>query len=58
MFFRFINWHHGRRIKLLERIEATANLVIGKDMILYGRKRAGSAHSTNGASASAPASVH
>jgi SAM-dependent methyltransferase len=39
--WKLINWHHNRRIKLLERIEATANLVIGKDMILYGRKRAG-----------------
>ncbi len=38
-FFKLINWHHNRRIKLLEYIEATANLVIGKDMILYGRKR-------------------
>ena len=37
--FRFINWHHARRLALLEYIEATANLVIGKDMILYGRKR-------------------
>ena len=52
-FFRFINWHHARRIKLLERIEATANLVVGKDMILYGRKRGRPAHSTNGASAAA-----
>jgi ubiquinone/menaquinone biosynthesis C-methylase UbiE len=51
--FRFINWHHGRRIKLLERIEATANLVIGKDMVLYGRKRARPAPSSNGHSASA-----
>lgn len=52
-FFRFINWHHGRRIKLLERVEATANLVIGKDMILYGRKRTQPARSSNGASDSA-----
>jgi SAM-dependent methyltransferase len=37
--WKLINWHHNRRIKLLERIEATANLVIGKDLILYGRKR-------------------
>ena len=50
-FFRFINWHHARRIKLLEYVEATANLVIGKDMILYGRKRSQPAQSTNGASA-------
>ena len=48
-FFKFINWHHNRRIKLLERIEATANLVIGKDMILYGRKR-GSASGESAAS--------
>lgn len=38
-FFRFINWYHNRRLKMLERIEATANLVAGKDMVLYGRKR-------------------
>jgi ubiquinone/menaquinone biosynthesis C-methylase UbiE len=38
--WKFINWHHNRRLKVLEYIEATANLVIGKDMILYGRKRA------------------
>jgi ubiquinone/menaquinone biosynthesis C-methylase UbiE len=37
--FKFINWYHNRRVRMLERIEATANLVIGKDMILYGRKR-------------------
>ena len=49
--FRFINWHHNRRIKLLERVEATANLVIGKDMILYGSKqsRVGDAARSNGA---------
>jgi SAM-dependent methyltransferase len=57
-FFRFINWHHARRIKLLEYVEATANLVIGKDMVLYGRKRGRAGASANGASAapiSAPA---
>jgi len=48
LFFRLINWHHNRRIKLLEYIEATANLVIGKDMVLYGRKRA-AGPSRNGA---------
>jgi len=37
--WKLINWHHTRRIKLLERIEAVANLVIGKDLIFYGRKR-------------------
>jgi hypothetical protein len=41
-FFRFLNSYHNRRIKVLEYVEATANLVIGKDMILYGRKRAAS----------------
>lgn len=53
--FKLINWHHNRRIKLLERIEATANLVIGKDMILYGRKRAApaAAPSRNGVAAGA-----
>lgn len=54
VFFKFINWHHGRRIKMLERIEATLNLVLGKDMILYGRKRARPAASHNG---HAPAQV-
>jgi SAM-dependent methyltransferase len=53
-FFRFINWHHARRVKLLERIEATANLVIGKDMVLYGYKRVRAARSHNG---HAPASA-
>jgi SAM-dependent methyltransferase len=48
-FFKFINWHHNRRIKLLERIEATANLVIGKDMILYGRKRGSASADRSGA---------
>lgn len=53
--FKLINWHHNRRIKLLEYIEATANLVIGKDMILYGRKRgpAQTAVSSNGATVAA-----
>ena len=55
MFFKLINWHHNRRIRLLEYIEATANLVIGKDMILYGRKREPPpvAVSPNGAAVSA-----
>ena len=38
--FRFINWYHSTRPKLLEWIEAVANLVIGKDMILYNTKPA------------------
>lgn len=38
LFFKFINWHHRARLRLLEFLEATANLVMGKDMILYGRK--------------------
>src|SRR5512146_2353221 len=51
----YARWHHNRRIKLLEYIEATANLVIGKDMILYGRKRgpAPAAVSPNGAAVGA-----
>jgi hypothetical protein len=39
--FKFINWHHRLRVPVLERIEATLNLVIGKDLILYARKAAG-----------------
>jgi SAM-dependent methyltransferase len=36
---KFINWyHHRRRLRALELAEAVADLVIGKDMILYGRK--------------------
>ncbi|MBI4571678.1 MAG: class I SAM-dependent methyltransferase [Chloroflexi bacterium] len=35
---RFINWHHAKRVPLLERIEALANLVIGKDMVHYTSK--------------------
>ncbi len=50
-FYKFINWYHSRRIRLLERIEATANLVIGKDMVLYGRKRRASADGASAASA-------
>ena len=44
--FRFINWYHGARPPLLERVEAVANLIIGKDLTLYGRKPAalGGAH--------------
>jgi SAM-dependent methyltransferase len=53
LFFRFINWHHARRIKLLEYIEATANLVIGKDLILYGRKRPVPSAAADGASPAA-----
>ena len=37
---RFINWYHRTRPPLLERVEATGNLVIGKDMIHYTRKPA------------------
>lgn len=39
--FKFINWHHRLRVPILERIEATLNLVAGKDLILYGRKPPG-----------------
>jgi hypothetical protein len=35
---RFINWYHEVRPSLIERIEAVANLVAGKDMIHYTRK--------------------
>ena len=39
---RFINWYHNRRrLPPLERIEAVLDLVLGKDMILYGHKPAG-----------------
>jgi ubiquinone/menaquinone biosynthesis C-methylase UbiE len=38
--FRFINWYHEARSPVLERVEALANLIIGKDMILYSRKPA------------------
>jgi SAM-dependent methyltransferase len=36
--WRFINWYHAARPRLVERAEAVANLVIGKDMIHYTRK--------------------
>lgn len=42
--FKFINWHHRLRVPILERIEATLNLVIGKDLILYARKAAVNGH--------------
>jgi ubiquinone/menaquinone biosynthesis C-methylase UbiE len=45
--FHFINWYHRLRPKLIEQIEATLNLVAGKDMVHYGRKPAGP--SSNGA---------
>jgi ubiquinone/menaquinone biosynthesis C-methylase UbiE len=51
--FKFINWYHNRRLKLLEYIEATANLVVGKDMVLYGRKRAAAPSGERGAYAAA-----
>jgi len=44
---RFINWYHQRRPKLVERAEATLNLIAGKDMVHYGRKPPGA--SSNGA---------
>ncbi len=46
---RFINWYHHTRVPLLERIEAAANLLIGKDMVHYTRKPAG--RGANGANA-------
>ena len=44
---RFVAWYHRSRPKAIERVEATLNLVAGKDMVHYGRKPAGP--STNGA---------
>lgn len=38
--FRFNSWYHASRSPLIERIEAVANLIIGKDMTMYGRKPA------------------
>ena len=38
--FRFINWYHAARPRVVERLEAIANLIIGKDMVLYSRKPA------------------
>jgi SAM-dependent methyltransferase len=38
LFQKFIDWYHSTRPKALERVEATANLAIGKDMVIYGRK--------------------
>jgi SAM-dependent methyltransferase len=49
MTFRFINWYHKARPRLFERVEAAANLIAGKDMIIYGRKPA--AHERNGVGA-------
>jgi ubiquinone/menaquinone biosynthesis C-methylase UbiE len=36
--WKFINWYHNSRLPALERVEATANLVAGKDLIHYTRK--------------------
>jgi ubiquinone/menaquinone biosynthesis C-methylase UbiE len=44
--FRFISWYHRSRPKMVERVEATLNLVAGKDMVHYGRKPA--SRSSNG----------
>ena len=38
MMFRFLSWYHRTRPRPLERVEAAANLIMGKDMVLYGRK--------------------
>jgi hypothetical protein len=38
--WKLINVHHNRRWKILEYLETIANLVIGKDLVHYGRKRA------------------
>ena len=38
--FFFITWYHRTRPRLLEQVEAAANLIIGKDMVLYTRKPA------------------
>ncbi|MCH7838507.1 MAG: class I SAM-dependent methyltransferase [Chloroflexi bacterium] len=38
--FRFLSWYHSSRPAAVERVEAVANLIIGKDMTLYGRKPA------------------
>jgi ubiquinone/menaquinone biosynthesis C-methylase UbiE len=45
--FRFINWYHRSRPRLMERVEATLNLIAGKDMVHYGHKPEGA--SLNGA---------
>jgi ubiquinone/menaquinone biosynthesis C-methylase UbiE len=37
---RFINWYHSKRPRRIEEMEAVANLLIGKDMIMYSRKPA------------------
>ena len=41
--FRFLNWYHSSRPAAVERVEAVANLVMGKDMIMYTRKPASDA---------------
>jgi SAM-dependent methyltransferase len=38
--WKLINVHHNRRIKMLEWLETVASLVIGKDLIHYGHRRA------------------
>lgn len=37
-FQKFVQWHYRRRVRLLENLEALANPVLGKDLILYARK--------------------
>lgn len=41
-FQKFVQWHYWRRLRLLEYLEALANPVLGKDLVLYGRKPASS----------------
>jgi len=38
LFFRFMSWYHETRPRKIEYVEAAANLILGKDMIHYGRK--------------------
>jgi SAM-dependent methyltransferase len=42
--FRFVNFYHNSRLPVLERIEATMNLILGKDQVHYTRKPATNSH--------------
>lgn len=55
--FKFVNWYHRVRPPLLEWLEAVANLVAGKDMILYGRKAGAPTLSGPGPASEVPAAV-
>jgi SAM-dependent methyltransferase len=58
LFRKFIDWYHAARPRALERAEAAANLVAGKDMVLYGWKPDAAANGREPVTAETVAGVH